>query len=130
MNHPAPPASDPDGLHRAALDILHRWGLSRGECETLLTGGDRRSRRRAGKGAGSSLLTETQRTERLQHIIAIYRAVSQTFPQSPLLADLWITTPHFMLADKTPLQVILERGIEGMTSIRQMLDGDGSWAGI
>lgn len=35
-----------------------------------------------------------------------------------------------MLADKTPLQVILERGIEGMTSIRQMLDGDGSWAGI
>lgn len=130
MNHPVPPASDPDGLHHTALDILHRWGLSRGECASLLSGGDRRSRRRAGKEAGSSLLTESQRTERLQHIIAIHRAVSQTFPQSPLLADLWVTTPNPMLGDLTPLQVMLENGMEGMTSIRQMLDGNGCWGGI
>jgi len=130
MNHPLPPVSDPDSLHRTALDILQRWGLSRGECEALLTGGDRRSRRRARKDSDSSLLTADQRVERMQHIVAIHRTVSQTFPQSPLLADLWITTPNTMLGDMTPLQVILERGIEGMTSIRQMLDGDGCWGGI
>ncbi|MDZ7754608.1 MAG: MbcA/ParS/Xre antitoxin family protein [Gammaproteobacteria bacterium] len=130
MNHPPTHPSHPDSLHHTVSDILHRWGLSRSECDALLSGGDRRSRRRARKAGDSCVLTETQRMERIQHIIAIDRTVSQTFPQSPLLADLWITTPNPMLGDMTPLQVILEHGIEGMISIRRMLDGNGCWGGI
>lgn len=130
MIHPGSHPADPDSLQRTVRDILQRWGLSRSECEALLRGADRRSRRRARKGADPSLLTASQRVERMEHILAIHRTVSRTFPQSPLLADLWITTPNPMLGDMTPLQLILDKGIDGMTSVRQMLDGNACWGGI
>lgn len=114
-------------LHHTAADILGRWGLD-GEQQQVLLGAP--GRRRRSRRARVPELPESERVERLQLIIAIDRMLSQTFPQASLLADLWVTTPHAMLGNRTPLTVMLEQGTAGMTSIRELLDGRGGWAGI
>lgn len=60
---------------------------------------------------------------RAQMLVAIDQSVCLTFPHAPQLARLWITTPSHLLADRTPLEVMLVEGLPGIKYIQALLEG-------
>ena len=62
---------------------------------------------------------------RCKHLLGIASALRTSFPHMASTANLWITTPCRAFEQRTPLQFMLDRGLEGMERIRDHLDGRG-----
>jgi hypothetical protein len=64
---------------------------------------------------------------RVENFLSINSALHTTFPHSQAMARLWITTPNRSFSNHSPLQVMLEQGMEGIRQIRRHLDCTQNW---
>ena len=76
---------------------------------------------------GQPLPDEREVYQRVELLLKIDNAVQQLFPHSELSANLWVTTPRLKLGNHTPLQMMLEHGIEGMREIERGLYNLAVW---
>jgi uncharacterized protein (DUF2384 family) len=115
-------------LTAVVLRLLDDWGIAP-EDQPALLGLPAGTRPRALQRyrLGTPLPQDRETLERLSHLLNIERAVRTAFPHNVSMARFWITTPHPLFEDRTPLQVMLAEGLEGMVQIVSYLHGRGDW---
>jgi len=65
--------------------------------------------------------------ERVEHIVGIADALRTTYPHNPPMGVLWLQQGNKRFADRAPLQVIVEKGLQGLLEVRQHLDCSYDW---
>jgi hypothetical protein len=71
---------------------------------------------------GTALPDDREIWTRVALLLRIDGAANQLFPHSALSANLWVTTPNRRFAGKTPLALMLEQGLEGISRVERALD--------
>jgi len=70
---------------------------------------------------GSVLPDDPEIWTRVALLLRIDRAANQLFPHSALSANLWVTTPNLRFGNSTPLDLMLDHGLEGISRIECLL---------
>ena len=65
--------------------------------------------------------------KRLSHIVGISDALRTTFPRNVNMSEKWMKSQHRRFDNETPLNVILEEGINGLCKVRSELDCTFAW---
>ncbi len=123
------PLLEPDHVSEIAavvLRVLDEWGVAPGE-QAVLLGAPAPARGRGRRTAPLALTPDRATLARLSHLLSIERAVRTAFPHNVAMARYWVTTPHPMFGDQTPLAVMVEGGIEGMERIVAYLNCTETW---
>jgi len=122
------PAQAPTLVHEA-LRILDRWKIVHQDQLSLLAlPNDMHPRmlQRLRKGDTRSQESHDM-LERIRCIFDIDRALQVMFPFNSEMADYWVTTPNLYLQERSPLDVMLAQGHEGMQTVSQQLNGADTW---
>ncbi|MBK8454210.1 MAG: antitoxin Xre/MbcA/ParS toxin-binding domain-containing protein [Thiofilum sp.] len=60
--------------------------------------------------------------ERMGHIVGIGEALRTTYPFSAAMQIKWLNQVHRRFAGKTPLEVMMQEGVDGLLKVRVELD--------
>lgn len=60
--------------------------------------------------------------QRVEHILAIDDALHTTYPHSDKMGNLWMRRAHRRFRQRTPVNTIIEDGLQGLVSVRMHLD--------
>ena len=60
--------------------------------------------------------------KRVEHILAIDDALHTTYPHSDKMGQLWMRRGHRRFKQRTPVNTIIEDGLQGLVSVRMHLD--------
>lgn len=111
-------------IFRALLGIMNDWHVNpRAQIVLLGLPEDTKPRGLHRYRMGHALPDEKDFVTRAELIITINNAINTLYPHNPDAANYWVTTENFYFGDKTPLQVMLEKGAEGMKSVLDHLNG-------
>ena len=76
----------------------------------------------------STPLPPDQETDtRAYYLLEIGIVLETSFPHNRALASYWVTTPNRLFSNRTPLDVMLSRGLEGMRRIHGHLSRTDVW---
>jgi hypothetical protein len=122
---------DPDErgeFARLIVSLLDDWGVSAGDQVALLAlpAGTRAGvirQHRQGKPL-PDIETVHQRAE---HLIGIADALRTSFPLNARMGGVWMNRGHRQFDHRTPLQVMIEDGPEGVIQVRAHLDCAFDW---
>ena len=127
MNSVAMPSrlaeDDKFALSRKVLQVLADWGLEpMVQCELLgLPQGEAgRVFRRLRQGA--SLPESREVWTRVALLLRLDNAIHQLFPHCAHAANLWVTSPNPRCSHRTPLEIMLADGLEGIRRIERSVD--------
>jgi uncharacterized protein (DUF2384 family) len=110
-------------LTRKALQVLAAWGVEPMDQCRLLGLPDKDAGRRFRRyRLGSPFPDEPEIWRRVALLLKLHNALNQVFPHSTLSADLWVTTPRVKFGNRTPLDLMLADGIEGIRRVERSLD--------
>lgn len=110
-------------LTRSVLQVLDGWALSpEDQCDLLGLGPPGAARRLRRHRLGNPLPDESEVWTRVALLLELDRAVNQLFPHSGAAADLWVTTPRLKFGRRTPLELMLAGGVEGIRRVARSLD--------
>lgn len=113
-------------LTRAVLEVLQDWKISpEDQCRLLGLKAGTAPRQLRRYRLGAPLPDEPGTWIRVTHLLALHKALRQVFPHSGASADLWVTTPRAKLGHRTPLDLMLAGGIEGIRQMERSLDNAG-----
>jgi hypothetical protein len=108
------------------LEVMTAWGvepMAQGQLLGLPQNDAGRRFRRYRMGA--TLPDDPEVWERVALLLRIENAANQLFPHSALSASLWVTTPSLRFGGTTPLQLMLDKGIEGIRRVERALADQG-----
>ena len=77
--------------------------------------------------AGMAIPEGEQFLPRAHYLLAISNAVDSIFPHNSAAANFWVTTPSEYFGNKTPLDIMLLNGVEGMRYLLNLLNGHDDW---
>ena len=110
-------------LTRKALNVLAGWGVEPiDQCRLLGLPEKDAGRRFRRHRLGAPLPHDPETWQRVALLLSLDNAVNQLFPHSSLSADLWVTTPRAKFGNRTPLDLMLSGGIEGIRRVERTLD--------
>ncbi len=115
-------------LARVVMEVLDEWSLEPEQRAALLglpEGTRKRILDRYRKGTPFSEDRDTQ--QRLSHVLNIHRILATVLPHNPAMAAHWITAPNPYFNDLTPLEVMLNGGLDGLERIVRHLNWSGGW---
>ncbi len=103
------------------LRIMEKWNIRDPDARQLLGGISSGSYYGLKKTPAHRVLDQDTLT-RISLLIGIFKALNILYSQS--LADAWITLPNrnLMFRGASPLAYMVQRGLPGMVSVRQLLD--------
>ena len=108
-------------LARLVTRLFEHWRLSTTEQAALL-GLSRENRSTLSRyRKGEPLADSRDLLDRAGHLLGIHKSLRILFPQDRDLAYRWMTTPNRRLAAR-PVDLVLERGFEGLIALRRYLD--------
>ena len=110
------------------MSILDGWGMSAGEIISILALPQKtptRALRRYRENTVFPLSVEVD--ERLEHILVITEALRTSYPHNPNMAAMWIRQNNKKLNNQTPINIINEKGLEGLIGIREHVDCSYDW---
>ena len=125
--------NDTPSLVNEALRILDRWKVDHtAQLDLLDLPGDMHPRMlkrlRQGQPGNDRRIQESHdMLERLRTIFEIDHSLQQMFPHNSEMANYWVTTPNLHLQERSPLDVMLAHGREGMQTVSQQLSGATHW---
>ena len=115
-------------LTTGIMDILDGWGMSSAEIISLLALPDKTPTRALRRYRDNTPFPITpELNERIEHIIGITDALRTSYPHNPQMGKMWIRQRSKKLQNKIPLQIIVEKGLEGVVEIRKHLDCSYDW---
>ena len=118
-------------LTRTLLGVFHNWNLDdRDQIALLGLSQDTKPRILNRFRAGMEIPNNEQFLQRAHYILSICNAVESLFPHNTTAANYWITTCSYHFGDKSPLEVMIVHGLEGMEYILNLLNGDDKWGDI
>jgi hypothetical protein len=107
---------------RRVLEVLNGWRVEPLEQTRLLGLPEKDAGRRFRRyRLGTTLPDDREVWIRVALLLHIDSAANQLFPHSALSANLWITTPSPRFAGKTPLELMLSQGLEGIRWVERTL---------
>lgn len=111
-------------LTRAVMRLLTAWGVPAG-LQLALLGLDPTAHRRVLNRCrfGAALPDTGDVYVRARLLLTIGAAVAQLFPHSSASADVWATTRHLRFGAYTPVEIMLEDGVDGMQRLVDYLMG-------
>lgn len=115
-------------LARSIMAILDGWGLNGKQLAFILDlpkGTPTRALRRYREN--TPFPQDKSVYERVEHIIGIAEALRTTYPHNPPMGTLWMRQSNKRFGDKSPLQKIVEEGLEGLLEVRSHLDCAYDW---
>ena len=108
-------------LARMVIQLFDHWQLTTAEQANLLgLSADNRSTL-ARYRKGDPLADSRDLLDRVGHLLGIHKSLRILFPQDRDLAYRWMTTPNRRLGAR-PVDIVAERGFEGLLAIRRHLD--------
>lgn len=115
-------------LTRMIMSILDSWGLNGQAVLSILNMPDSIPVRALRRYRENTPFPEDANVyERVEHIVGIYDALRTTYPHNPPMGVLWMKQTNVRFQNKSPLQVIIEDGLEGLLRIRTHLDCTYDW---
>lgn len=111
-------------LTQAIIRHLDEWQLTEEEIANLLAldaSVHKRHIKLYRQGA-KVLPTNDAMTQRIEHIIGIADALRTTFPFSSQMRLLWLRKAHRRFQQRTPLNLMLTEGLEGLLKVRIEVD--------
>jgi hypothetical protein len=113
---------------QTVVGVLRDWGVE-AEQQVILLGLPEDTRARTLKHylTGKPFPAENTFLQRAHYILAIQNAVSSLYPHNPHAANFWVTTDNFFFGEKTPLDLMLSHGLEGMSRVLDHLNGIDDW---
>lgn len=114
---------------RAVMGVLDAWGIDARHRPALLGLPDNTCARRLNqyRRAATPLPDDETVLLRVHYILTIHDAVETMHPRNPHCGHYWVTTRNRFFTDNTPLEVMLEGGVEGMRRLVDHLNGTGEW---
>jgi len=110
-------------LTRAVLGVLDAWGIGRDDQCRLLglrqPGSAKLLRRYR---LATALPDDREVWVRVALLLRLSNSLGQLFPHSEVSANLWVTTPRAKFGRKTPLDLMLAGGVEGIAQVERSLD--------
>lgn len=119
--------NDSPSLLSEALRILDKWRIEHGAQLQLLDLPDMHPRMLKRVRRGDGKVEEDQGLlQRIRSIFEIHNTLQIMFPHNGSMADYWVTTPNVHLQERSPLEVMLAHGEDGMQTVADQLTGN-SW---
>lgn len=113
---------------RMIMGILDSWGLTAKQQHSLLDLSSKvptRALRRYRED--TPFPDEPGINERLEHIVGIYEALRTSYPHNPAMGAMWMTKVNSRFDDKPPVRIMVEKGLDGVLTIRNFLDCSYDW---
>lgn len=115
-------------LTRTLLGVFHNWNLEDTDQIALLgLPEDTKPRMLNRFRAGMDVPNNPQFMQRAHFILSICNAVESLFPHNVTAANYWVTTRSYHFGDKSPLEVMVVHGLDGMEYILNLLNGEDNW---
>ena len=65
--------------------------------------------------------------ERIEHLVGIADALRTTYPTNSKMGAIWMNKANRILRDRTPLNTMIEDGLDGLLAVRAHLDCAFDW---
>lgn len=115
-------------LTNTTMALLDDWGLGAADIINVLgLPSSTRFRQLEHYRRDTPFPSDEQIMLRIEHLIGIADALRTTYPLNARIGVVWMRKPHRRLAQRTPLTVIVEDGLDGLRSVRAELDCAYSW---
>lgn len=115
-------------LTRAIMAILDSWGMSARQQACLLDLPPRTPTRALRRYREDTPFPQTDEVDiRLEHIVGIADALRTTYPHNPPMGKLWMKQPNRRFQERSPLNVMVEDGLDGIMKVRTHLDCSYDW---
>jgi uncharacterized protein (DUF2384 family) len=119
--------NDSPSLLSEALRILDKWRIEHSAQLQLLDLPDMHPRMLKRVRRGDGKVEEDQGLlQRIRNIFEIHHTLQTMFPHNGDMADYWVTTPNVHLQERSPLDIMLAHGQDGMQTVADQLAGQ-SW---
>ena len=118
-------------LSRTVMGLLESWGVSP-EQQIVLLGlpADTRPRKLKQYQEDTPLPDSDELTVRIHYLLSIQKEMDKMFPHNPMAADYWVTTPNRFFNQRTPLDLMLSEGLNGLRMVIEHLRGSGDWGAV
>jgi len=115
-------------LARSVMVLLDNWGLSNTEKLNILAFPDTtRSRSMRQYYNGKPLPDNSKVLERVEHLVGIADALHTSYPLNEYMPKFWLNKSNKLFGDRTPLNCMLEDGLDGIVAVRIHLDCAYDW---
>ena len=107
---------------------LEEWGLSAADQVSILDLPEGIRTRKLRAFHEDTPFPEDPNVEyRVVRLMGIIDALRTMYPKNPLMGQRWMKTPHKRFQNRTPLQIMLEDGGNGVTAVLAELDCTYAW---
>jgi len=116
-------------LSRIVFEVLRGWEIKEANLVNVL-GFPEGTKPRALKcySHDTPLPEDEAIMQRVDHILAIAEALRTTYPHNYRMGKSWLKTPHRRFNQRSPIDLILNDGLEGLISVRADLDCAYAWS--
>lgn len=115
-------------LTRGVMELLDNWGTTGEQKITLLGLPDDVRVRKLERYRKDEPFPDTETVnEHLAHLVGIADALRTTFPRNVEMCNLWMKQPHKRFENKTPMDIMVGKGLRGIIQVRAQLDCSFAW---
>ena len=115
-------------LARLVMILLDNWGLSNAEKLSLLDFPDSsRVRSMRQYYNGKPFPDDPNVMQRVEHLVGIADALRTSYPLNENMPAFWLNKNNRLFGDRTPLNCMLEDGLDGIVAVRIHLDCAYDW---
>jgi hypothetical protein len=115
-------------LSRTIVTLLDDWGAEPVQQIVLLAlPADTKPRALRRYYENTPLPDVGETWERVEHLLGIAEALRTSFPHSVNGGRLWMHQPHRLFDQRTPLNAMIEDGLNGVMAVRAYLDCAWDW---
>ncbi len=116
-------------LSRIVMQILDDWEIEDNDKIKVLSLPADTKPRAMNRYRNSAAFPDTlEVNQRIEQLIAISEALRTTYPHNYRMSMHWLNTPHRRFNQRTPLNIILDNGLNGMMAVRADLDCSYAWS--
>lgn len=122
------PDASIDYRTKLVMEILDQWGTTAEQKMALLSlEGHARPRHLARFRRGEALPAVDVVQQRIEHLLGIADALWTMNPHNSQIGSIWMNRTHRRFESRTPLQTMLEDGLEGVLYVRCHVDCAFDW---
>lgn len=115
-------------LTQAIIGLLDQWGIEdRAQIRVLGLPDTTRSRVIRSFRKNTPIPLDDTVRERIDHIMGIADALYTSFPLNEMGGAMWMNRSNERFQNRTPINTILEDGLDGLLAVRRHLDCAYDW---
>ena len=113
---------------QSIMRLLDEWKVGTDDAIKLLGLPDTTRKRHLERFRRDTPFPNNRRVlQRLEHLAGIADALRTTYPRNAQVRVLWMHKPHRRFRNRTPLAIMIDEGLSGLTVVRAELDCSFAW---